>query len=475
MSAPRITPVILSGGSGTRLWPMSRSAYPKQLMPLVGEQTLLQQTATRVHDTAQFAPPLIVCNEEHRFIIGEQLRHVGVAPRAILLEPIGRNTAPAAAAAALVLLRQDADALMLLLPSDHFISDGEGFRAAVRKAAAAAQAGALVTFGIAPGRPETGYGYIRRGQPLDGAPGCFSVARFVEKPDLATAEGYLRDGGYSWNSGMFLFKAARLIEELERHAPAVVAAARTALTAGSTDADFVRLAKQAFAGAPSISLDHAVMEKTDRAAVLPVDIGWTDVGSWEALWEVAPKDADGNVPIGDVVMREARGCYVRAGTRLVAVVGLEDAVVVDTEDALLVAARDKSQDVRHVVDRLKEAKRSQTEHHRRVTRPWGTYEGIDLSDCHQVKHIMVKPGGRLSLQKHARRAEHWIVVQGTARVTRDEEVFDLGANQSTFIPLGAVHRLENFGEEPVHLIEVQCGDYLGEDDIVRLEDTYGRA
>lgn len=473
--ARHIHPVILSGGSGTRLWPMSRSAYPKQLMPLVGEQTLLQQTAARVAEAGQFAAPLVVCNEEHRFTIGEQLRQAGVAPRAILLEPVGRNTAPAAAAAALVLLREDRDALMLLLPSDHFIADDAAFRTAIAQAAAAAQAGALVTFGIAPSRPETGYGYIRRGAPLQEAPGCFAVARFVEKPDLTTAEGYLREGSYSWNSGMFLFKAARLIEELERHAPAVLSATRAALAAGSADPDFIRLDRDRFGEAPSISLDHAVMEKTDRAAVLPVDIGWTDVGSWTALWDVAAKDDDGNVFIGDVLSQGARGCYVRAGSRLVAVVGLEDAVIVDTDDALLVAGRERTQDVRVIVDRLKQAGRSETELHRRVSRPWGTYEGIDLSDCHQVKHIMVKPGGRLSLQKHARRAEHWIVVQGKARVTRDNEVFELGANESTFIPLGAVHRLENLADEPLHLIEVQCGDYLGEDDIVRLEDTYGRA
>jgi mannose-1-phosphate guanylyltransferase/mannose-6-phosphate isomerase len=475
MTAPRIHPVILSGGSGTRLWPMSRSAYPKQLMPLVGEQTLLQQTAARAGDAAQFAPPLIVCNEEHRFMMGEQLRRVGIAPGAILLEPIGRNTAPAAAAAALVLLREAPDALMLLLPSDHFIADADGFRAAVARAAMAARQGALVTFGIAPSRPETGYGYIRRGTALDDAPGCFAVARFVEKPDLATAETYLRDGGYSWNSGMFLFKAARLVEELERHAPAVVEAARRAVAEAGTDSDFMRLGKGAFAEAPSISLDHAVMERTQHAAVLPVDIGWTDVGSWAALWDIAAKDADGNALIGDVVTQDARGCYVRAAGRLIAIVGLADTVVVDTPDALLVAARDRAQDVRRIVERLKEAGRGETEQHRRVTRPWGTYEGIDLSDCHQVKHIMVKPGGRLSLQKHARRAEHWIVVQGKARVTRDDEVFELGANEATNIPLGAVHRLENLGDEPLHLIEVQCGDYLGEDDIVRLEDTYGRA
>ncbi|MBX6321963.1 MAG: mannose-1-phosphate guanylyltransferase/mannose-6-phosphate isomerase [Rhodospirillaceae bacterium] len=479
MAAPRIHPVILSGGSGTRLWPMSRTAYPKQLMPLVSERTMLQETVIRVGPTTAdaavtFAPPLVVCNDEHRFMVAEQLRQVGVAPAGIVLEPVGRNTAPAAAVAALILLRGDPEALMLMLPSDHHVADAPAFRAAVAQAAAAAIQGALVTFGVAADRPETGYGYIRRGAPLNAAPGCFRVDRFVEKPDLETARAYVQSGDYDWNSGMFLFRAGRLVEELETHAPEVLAAARAALGAARADLDFLRLDKAAFGAAPSLSIDYAVMEKTEGAAVCPVDIGWTDVGSWAALWEIAAKDEHGNALIGDVIANDLSGCYVRADGRLVAAVGLKDVILVDTADAVLVVARDRAQDLRQLVDRIREARRSEHLQHRRVYRPWGSYEGVDLGERHQVKRIIVKPGGRLSLQRHAHRAEHWIVVKGSARVTRDRDVFDLHENQSTYIPLGAVHRLENVTDEPLHLIEVQSGGYLGEDDIVRLEDTYGR-
>jgi mannose-1-phosphate guanylyltransferase / mannose-6-phosphate isomerase len=363
---------------------------------------------------------------------------------------------------------------MLMLPSDHYIADGAAFRAAVAQAAGAAAQGALVTFGVAPDRPETGYGYICRGAPLNAVPGCFRVDRFVEKPDLATARGYVESGAYSWNSGMFLFKAARLVEELEAHAPAILAAARAAVAAAREDLDFLRLDKDAFAAAPSLSIDYAVMEKTDRAAVFPIDIGWTDVGSWAALWEIAPKDERGNVLVGDVIASDLSGCYVRGDGRLVAAIGIKDVILIDTGDAVLAVARDRAQDLRLVVDQIKAAGRSEHMHHRRVYRPWGSYEGVDLGERHQVKRIIVKPGARLSLQKHAHRAEHWIVVQGSARVTRDRDVFELHENQSTYIPLGAVHRLENVSDEPLHLIEVQSGSYLGEDDIVRLEDTYGR-
>ena len=471
----KIHPVILSGGSGTRLWPLSRAAYPKQLMPLISELSLLQETVRRVGDPGRFAAPLLICNDEHRFMVAEQLRAIGVAASRIVLEPVGRNTAPAAAAAALLIAADDPDALMLLLPSDHHIGDTARFRAAVDAAAAAAQTGALVTFGMAALRPETGYGYILRGDKLPGLDGCFQVARFVEKPDRATAESYVADGRYAWNSGMFLFKAGQLIAEMERHAPEVLAAARAAVSGAGSDLDFVRLDARTFAKAPSISIDYAVMEKTDRAVVVPAEMGWTDVGSWGALWDIAPRDGDGNTLIGDVIAADTRNSYVRGDGRLVAVVGIEDVIVVDTADAVLVVPRARAQEVKEVVDRLKAANRSEQQHHRRVYRPWGSYESVDAGERFQVKRLIVKPGGRLSLQKHAKRAEHWVVVRGTATVTRGNEEFDLAENQSTYIPVGTVHRLENRTAEPVHLIEVQSGSYLGEDDIVRLDDQYGRA
>lgn len=471
----KIHPVILSGGSGTRLWPLSRAAYPKQLMPLVSTGSLLQETVQRVGDRDRFAAPLLICNDEHRFMVAEQLHQDGIVPDRIVLEPIARNTAPAAAAAAVLLAADDPDALMLLLPSDHHIGDPARFLAAVDTAAAAARQGALVTFGMAAERPETGYGYIRRGGALAGVTGCFQVDRFVEKPDLATARSYVADGHFAWNSGMFLFKAAQLIAELERHAPAVIAAARAAVAKAASDLDFVRLDAGAFATAPSISIDYAVMEKTDHAAVVPAEMGWTDVGSWGALWDIAARDGDGNTLIGDVIATDSRNSYVRGDGRLIAVVGVEDLIIVDTADALLVAPRAKAQDVKAVVERLKADGRSEQLHHRRVYRPWGSYESVDTGERFQVKRLTVKPGGRLSLQKHAKRAEHWVVVSGTATVTRGNEEFDLTENQSTYIPVGTVHRLENRTSEPVHLIEVQSGSYLGEDDIVRLDDQYGRA
>ncbi len=471
----KIHPVILSGGSGTRLWPLSRAAYPKQLMPLVSELSLLQETVQRVTDADRFAAPLLICNDEHRFMVAEQLRQIGVTPERIVLEPMARNTAPAAAAAALLLAADDPDALMLLLPSDHHIADTARFRAAVGDAARAAQGGALVTFGMKAERPETGYGYIRRGAAIASAAGCYHVDRFVEKPDLATAQSYLADGHYAWNSGMFLFKAAQLVAEMEHHAPAIVAAARQAVAKAARDLDFVRLDAEAFGAAPSISIDYAVMEKTGHAAVVPAEMGWTDVGSWSALWDIAPRDGDGNTLIGDVIAADSRNSYIRGDGRLVAVVGVEDLIVVDTADAVLVAPRARAQDVKAVVDRLKSTARSEQQHHRRVYRPWGSYEGVDAGERFQVKRLIVNPGGRLSLQKHAKRAEHWVVVRGIATVTRGNEEFDLGENQSTYIPVGTVHRLENRTGEPVHLIEVQSGSYLGEDDIVRLDDQYGRA
>jgi mannose-1-phosphate guanylyltransferase / mannose-6-phosphate isomerase len=468
-------PVILCGGSGTGLWPVSRAAYPKQLLPLTSQLTLLQETLQRVADPERFAAPLVVCNDDHRFLVAEQLRQHGVAPAAILLEPTGRDTAPAAAAAALLLTAADPEAVMLLLPSDHYVTAHDGFWAAVDRATPAAARGALVTFGITPDRPETGYGYIRQGTALAGCPGCFAVERFIEKPDRATAEAYLAADGYAWNSGMFLFRAARYLAELARLEPAMLEATRAAVAGATRDLDFLRLDKTAFAGAPARSIDYAVMEKTASAAVVPLACGWSDVGSWAALWESAAKDSAGNALLGDVLAADVRNSYIRAESRLVAAVGLADVILVETADAVLAVGRERAQELRPIIEQLQALGRDEHRQHRRVYRPWGSYETVDRGERHQVKRIIVAPGGRLSLQKHAHRAEHWVVVRGTARVTRGDEVFELAENQSTYIPVGTVHRLENRGAEPLHLIEVQSGAYLGEDDIVRLEDTYGRA
>lgn len=461
--------VLLSGGSGTRLWPLSREAYPKQFLPLAGEQTMLQDTWQRVAPLAGGAP-IVVANEEHRFLAAEQLRVVGVDDAAIVLEPAGRNTAPAIAAAALQAMAGGGDPLLLVLPSDHVVRDAQAFQAAVREAMPAAADGALVTFGIVADAPETGFGYIQAGA----GEGVRPVLRFVEKPDAGTARAYLESGDYYWNSGMFLFRASRYLEELEKFNPAMVEAVRKAFDGAARDGDFVRLDREAFAASPSDSIDYAVMEKTGRAMVLPVDIGWNDVGSWSALWEVSEQDADGNAHHGEVIAVDSHRNYAYS-RRLVALVGVDDLVVVETDDAVLVARKDRVQQVKDVVARLKADDRSHAVLHREVHRPWGSYDSIDQDDGFQVKRIKVKPGGRLSLQSHRHRAEHWIVVRGTARVTRDNDVFELHANQSTYIPLGAKHRLENPGTETLELIEVQSGDYLGEDDIVRYEDVYGRS
>ncbi|QDA57959.1 mannose-1-phosphate guanylyltransferase/mannose-6-phosphate isomerase [Thermomonas aquatica] len=466
---PKLQPVLLSGGSGTRLWPLSREAYPKQFLALAGDDTMLQATWRRVADLAD-AAPIVVAGEEHRFLVAEQLRQVGAPTPAILLEPMGRNTAPAIAAAAMQALRGGDDPLLLVLPSDHVVGDADAFRAAVRKAMPAAERGALVTFGIVPDAPETGFGYIQAEQ----GDGVQRVLRFVEKPDAATAQSYLDAGGYYWNSGMFLLRASRYLDELQRFRPDIVAAVRAAFDAAARDGDFIRFDNAAFAACPSDSIDYAVMEKTDAAMVLPVDIGWNDVGSWSSLWDVSEQDADGNAHHGDVIAIDSRNSYAYA-RRMVALVGVDDLVVVETDDAVLVARKDKVQQVKDVVARLKAEQRSQAALHREVHRPWGSYDSIDMAEGFQVKRIKVKPGARLSLQSHARRAEHWIVVRGTARVTRDNDVFELFANQSTYIPIGAKHRLENPGSEMLELIEVQSGDYLGEDDIVRYDDQYGRA
>jgi len=473
----KLQPVLLSGGSGTRLWPLSREAYPKQFLALAGEDTMLQDTWLRVAELAD-ASPIVVAGEDHRFLVAEQLRQVSAPTPLIMLEPMGRNTAPAIAAAALQALAGGGDPLLLVLPSDHVVRNAAAFRAAVKVAMPAAAQGALVTFGIVPATPETGFGYIqaeaRARDVPHGEEGIRRVLRFVEKPDAGTAQAYVDAGDYFWNSGMFLFRASRYLEELRRHRADIVEWVQQAFNDAQRDGDFIRLGKAAFAGCPADSIDYAVMERTDAAMVLPVDIGWSDVGSWSALWAVSAQDADGNANHGDVIAIDSRNNYAYA-RRMVALVGVEDLVVVETDDAVLVAHKDKVQQVKDVVARLKSAQRSQAALHREVHRPWGSYDSIDADAGFQVKRIKVKPGAQLSLQSHTRRAEHWIVVRGVARVTRDNDVFELFANQSTYIPIGARHRLENPGAEMLELIEVQSGDYLGEDDIVRYDDVYGRS
>ena len=475
MTAKTIWPVILSGGSGTRLWPLSRSLYPKQLLPLVDSDSMLQATVSRVTDSGRFHPPVIVANEDHRFIIAEQLRQCSCEATAIILEPEGRNTAPAIALAARFILERDPEALLLVMPSDHLIRDTAAFATAVDAAVAAAvERNALLTFGIRPDRPETGYGYICCGAPLGAHNDVHQVDRFVEKPDLATAETYLANGNYVWNSGIFLFSAAGFLEELAEFEPEMASAAEDAVSGGAWDSLFFRPEREAFRRSPSNSVDYAVMERTRRAAVVPVDMGWSDVGSWAALWEVSPKDAKGNALHGDILVEGAANCYARTDGPAIALAGVEDLIVVATPDAVLVTCREKSQDVKLIVDQLKASGRDEHVAHTVVHRPWGTYQTTDQGARFQTKRIMVKPGEKLSLQKHHHRAEHWIVVQGTARVTRGNEVVDLHENESTFIPIGVTHRLENPGKIPLHIIEVQSGSYLGEDDIVRFEDTYGR-
>jgi mannose-1-phosphate guanylyltransferase/mannose-6-phosphate isomerase len=504
-----LTPLILSGGSGTRLWPLSRELYPKQLLPLVGQRTLLQETVARVSGLSDLGAPIVVCNESHRFMVAEQLRELGSPAQAIVLEPVGRNTAPAVAVAALVALAQgrkadarlDSDPLLLVLPADHVIRDVAAFQAAVGAGRVAAEQGKLVTFGVVPDRAETGYGYIRRkngdtpgfGENGD-TPGfrnaaenkafsaavktrsvpVFPVQEFVEKPDAATAQHYVDSGDYYWNSGMFLFRATAFLAELERHAPAMLSACQDAVAAATRDLDFTRLPKQEFAACPSDSIDYAVMEKTELAVVVPLDAGWSDVGSWSALHDALPSDTHGNVTTGDVLVEGATGCYLHSTSRLIGAVGLKDHVVVETKDAVLVAPRDRVQDVKQLVAQLKAQGRYETALHREVFRPWGSYDSVDSGTRFQVKRLVVKPGASMSLQLHHHRAEHWIVVSGTARITRGEETYLLGENESTYIPMGTRHRIENPGKVPLHIIEVQSGSYLGEDDIVRFEDIYGR-
>ncbi|WP_346838817.1 mannose-1-phosphate guanylyltransferase/mannose-6-phosphate isomerase [Microbulbifer sp. SAOS-129_SWC] len=475
-------PVILCGGTGSRLWPLSREAYPKQFLPLAGEQTMLQATARRLDGLAPVGgvpvqAPILVCNEVHRFAAAEQLQEVGRAAQKILLEPSARNTAPAIALAALAALENagegDADPLLLVLPADHAVADVAAFQRALAPAAELAALGHLVTFGIVPSCAETGYGYIRRGEAL--GTGGWKVAEFVEKPDAETAARYLDSGDYSWNSGMFLFRASRYLEELGQHRGDILDACRAAFAGAAGDLDFTRVDAEAFAACAEESVDYAVMEKTEAAAVVPMEAGWSDVGSWSALWELADKDENDNLLHGDVLAESSEGCLVRADSRLVGLVGVRDLVVVDTDDAVLIADKGRVQEVKKLVQRLQASGRSEARSHRKVYRPWGYYDSIDAGPRFQVKRIVVKPGQQLSLQMHHHRAEHWIVVRGTAKVTRGDEQLLVTENQSTYIPLGVKHRLENPGAIPLELIEVQSGSYLGEDDIVRFDDDYGRS
>jgi mannose-1-phosphate guanylyltransferase/mannose-6-phosphate isomerase len=471
-AAAPLIPVVLSGGAGTRLWPLSRELYPKQLLPLTGPYTMLQETLRRLEGLS-VAAPVVVCNEAHRFLVAEQLRAINGQAQAIVLEPVGRNTAPAIALAAHAALAGGAaDALLLVLPADHVIRDVAAFQRAVRAAALAARAGHLATFGVVPRGPETGYGYIRRGAALPD--GAWRIDRFVEKPVRAKAEEFIAAGDYYWNSGMFLFGARRYLEELRHHAPDIADACEKAYAGARRDLDFTRVDAAQFATCRSESIDYAVMEKTADAVMVPLDAHWSDVGSWSALHEACEKDADGNVIRGDVLAEQTHNSYLYAESRLVAVVGLTDHVVIETKDAVLVAPRDQVQDVKSLVARIKSSGRSEHALHREVFRPWGSYDSLDHGERFQVKRLTVRPGGVLSLQMHHHRAEHWVVVSGTARITRDDEVFLLEENQSTYIAVGVRHRIENPGKVPLHIIEVQSGGYLGEDDIVRFEDQYGR-
>ncbi|MCB5943568.1 mannose-1-phosphate guanylyltransferase/mannose-6-phosphate isomerase [Acidocella sp. KAb 2-4] len=471
--ANQIIPVILSGGSGTRLWPVSRKSFPKQFWPLIAAHSMLAETALRAA-SPEFTPPIVVANQDHRFVVAEQLREAGIGGARIVLEPVGRNSAPAIAVAALLAAEAAPDSVLWIMAADAAINDREALRAALRTALPAAQAGHIVTFGMEPTAPETGYGYIARGAALPGLDGVFQVARFVEKPDLARATALLASGGHLWNSGMFLFRADTMLAELEQLSPEVLAAARAALAARNADLDFIRLGTAEFGEAPDISIDYAVAEKTARAVVVPAAIGWSDVGSWAALFDISAKDEAGNVALGDVVLEGVESSYVRSEAGLTALLGVRDLVVVNTQDAVLVASRDQAQNVKLIVDRLKAAKRSEADSHNRTYRPWGFYESLIQGDRFQVKRIVVWPGQKLSLQKHYHRAEHWVVVQGVASVTRDDEIQLLRENESVYLPLGSLHRLENPGKIPLTVIEVQSGAYLGEDDIVRFEDTYGR-
>ncbi|MDF3863326.1 mannose-1-phosphate guanylyltransferase/mannose-6-phosphate isomerase [Pseudomonas denitrificans (nom. rej.)] len=466
-------PVILSGGSGSRLWPLSRKQYPKQFLALTGDHTLFQQTLERLVFEGM-EPPVVVSNQEHRFIVQEQLEALDLKTQSILLEPFGRNTAPAVAIAAMKLMAEGRDELLLILPADHVIEDQRAFQRALALATNAAEKGEMVLFGVPADRPETGYGYIKSGDERGLPDGVIRVERFIEKPDEARARQFVEEGGYFWNSGMFLFRASRFLEELKKHDADIYDTCLLALERSQHDGELINIDAATFECCPDNSIDYAVMEKTRRACVVPLAAGWNDVGSWSSIWEVHDKDADGNVTMGDVVVHDSHNCLVHGNGKLVSVVGLEDIVVVETKDAMMIAHKDRVQDVKKVVNQLDAAGRSETQNHCQVYRPWGSYDSVDMGGRFQVKHITVKPGARLSLQMHHHRAEHWIVVSGTAQVTCDDNTFLLTENQSTYIPIASVHRLANPGKIPLEIIEVQSGSYLGEDDIERLEDVYGR-
>jgi mannose-1-phosphate guanylyltransferase / mannose-6-phosphate isomerase len=477
-NALSLVPVILSGGSGTRLWPMSRQLYPKQFIPLIGKESLFQTTLRRLEGLSSLAPPIVVCHHEHRFMAAEQLRQLGLGEVSILLEPAPRNTAPAIGVAALeACYRLHDDAVLLVLPADHIIHDIKAFHEAVQAGFRASTAGLLVTFGIVPDNPETGYGYIHRGVSLDVVPtelNVYRVNEFKEKPDLIRAEEYLSQGGYYWNSGMFMFRATDYLQELQRYAPDIHTACTLAHQQRSKDLDFIRLDPAAFEQSPGESIDYAVMEKTNNAVVIPLQAGWSDVGSWDALWQAQMRSEADNVTLGDVLVEDCHSCYVNANYRLVAILGMNNTVVIETADAVLVMPKARAQEVRTIVEHLKTSQRVELVLHRKVFRPWGAFENIDVADRFQVKRITVYPGHSLSLQMHHHRAEHWIVVKGTARVVCNDEEFLLSENESTYIPIGAKHRLENPGKITLELIEVQSGSYLREDDIYRFEDKYGR-
>jgi mannose-1-phosphate guanylyltransferase/mannose-1-phosphate guanylyltransferase/mannose-6-phosphate isomerase len=471
---PPVIPVILAGGAGNRLWPLSRQEYPKLLIALLGDRSLVQDTALRFADRSRFTAPLVITSEAIRFTIADQLQAVDATPLSLVLEPVGRGTAPAVAIAALLALEEHPDSTIVVAPSDHAIRDIAALHAALDVAVAAARQGLLVTFSIPPSRPETGYGYIEHGVSVPGVDGAFRVASFVEKPNAARAAEMLSGGRHFWNSGMFIFGAAFFLAELERHAPEILKAAKASLAGRTADLDFVRLDAGAFGKSPSDSIDYAVMERTDRAATVPLRAGWSDVGAWSELWEISERDASGNALRGDVVVQDAKNCLVVSDRQLTTLVGVENLAVVVTDDAVLVSDLTKAQDVKKLVAKLKEANRGEVQNHKVVHRPWGFYQGLHEGEGFQVKRLTVKPGGRLSLQKHAKRSEHWTVVDGTAMVTVGEKTFPLSANEGAYIPLGAVHRLENKTDKMMTVIEVQCGAYLGEDDIVRLDDVYGR-
>jgi mannose-1-phosphate guanylyltransferase/mannose-6-phosphate isomerase len=471
MAHSTIIPTIMCGGSGTRLWPLSRSLTPKQFLPLINDTSMLQDTLLRLPATC--AEPLFICNEEHRFLLAEQVRQLNIASSDILLEPEGRNTAPAIALAALKAVKQGKDTLLLVLAADHVIEDKEAFHQAINKAVIAAEENKLVTFGIVPTKAEIGYGYIKYKE-ITAKDYC-SVENFVEKPDMATALQYLSSGDYLWNSGMFLFKASRYIEECEKHCPAILEQCQKSMAGVTKDFDFLRPEKEAFLNCESESIDYAVMEKTDSAVVIPLDAGWSDVGSYSALWEICPQDNNNNVIKGDVIAHQTTNSLLHSENKLIATLGVDNLVVIDTPDAILVANKDKVQDIKSIVKQLKQENRSEVSLQREVYRPWGKYDSVDAGERFQVKRITVKPGAKLSVQMHHHRAEHWIIVTGTAKVTLDEKTFLLSENQSTYIPIGVVHALENPGKLPLEMIEVQSGSYLGEDDIVRFEDKYGRA